>query len=116
MLYSLQQYRECKDQALQLFEDSKDFEMMQIAISCCHQLKEPEHKVKCLKIVLKEAPHSWKPYALLNLGVFYLAAQMYGNCKACITNYLQGNARTGGLSWQLLGTLGLIRRHIGADV
>lgn len=40
---------------------------------------------------------------LLALGEFYIGVGKYGNAKACLVKYLEGNSAAGGLSWQILG-------------
>lgn len=56
-----------------------------------------------MKFALKVAPKDQKSDILLNLGYFYLQVGKFGNSKACLTKYLDGNTSAGGLSWQILG-------------
>lgn len=54
-------------------------------------------------MALKVANKEKKFEILLNLAYFYMQATKYGNAKACVLKYLDGNTMAGGLSWQILG-------------
>lgn len=58
---------------------------------------------KYLKISIKVCPVEKRSSILFKMGYLYLKMEKYGNSKACMIKYLDGNANAGGLSWHYLG-------------